>query len=62
MVQQVEHVQLHRGVLHQPGGGPPDVHPGLQRPEVGPAVAQRHDLPVQDHGAPTRPASTASSG
>ncbi len=32
-------------------GRVPDVHAGLQQPEVRAPVAQRDDLPVQDHRA-----------
>jgi len=47
-VQQVEYVQLHRDTADEPGARPPDMHPGLQHPEVRASPVQRHDLPVQD--------------
>ena len=49
LVEQVEQVQLDRDGLDQPGGRVPDVHAGLQQPEVRSPAADRDDLPVHDH-------------
>jgi hypothetical protein len=62
VVQQVEQVQLDRGLADQAGGRVPDVHPGLQQPEVRAPLADRDDLPVHDDRAAHPLASTASSG